>query len=205
MSDDWRDGSRSPMGCSAAMLVDAAPYSDEANEHSGNVRPRTAKPQRPRKGDAVHARTCRRCGFPGPHRDSSDCIAALRDVLSRVSDRTLARCQQAPAPAPPPRQQVPAPAPAPRRAAAPQRTPAPAPVSIPARRAVSLLTELVRATLRGDGGSGAAIFWDLISHRLAAQGSALTAAAWDGFKSEDVKPGPLHTNSAQVGYQYRGG
>jgi hypothetical protein len=79
---------RSLVGCSAALAVDAALYSDsdEAPGLAGN-RTRSAKPQQPRKADAVHPRTCWRCGLVIPpafkeHRTADDCISGLRDVIA---------------------------------------------------------------------------------------------------------------------------
>ena len=85
---DRRDEIYSPMGCSAAVAVDAAPYNDapaEDRRHVGRHRPVTLKP--PRAADALHPKTCLKCGLvvppcAGSHRNLTECVAALRNFIA---------------------------------------------------------------------------------------------------------------------------
>jgi hypothetical protein len=43
-----------------------------------------SRSEAPSDEDALPATTCLRCGMPGPHRRSSDCIASLRDALAEA-------------------------------------------------------------------------------------------------------------------------
>jgi hypothetical protein len=71
---------RSLVGCSAGMAVDAAPYESPRNYHQ-KPRVQALVPAQPE--DVLPANTCRRCGIRGRHPGASECIAALRDRLSR--------------------------------------------------------------------------------------------------------------------------
>jgi hypothetical protein len=71
---------RSMVGCSAQMAVDAAP--DEVGARTHQRKPRVNLPL-PRRGEGVPPHMCLRCGIPGKHPTAAACIDALRDRLSR--------------------------------------------------------------------------------------------------------------------------
>jgi hypothetical protein len=69
------------------MMTESALYADDTPPGARGNRSRTAKPQQPRKADAVHPRTCWRCGLVVPpafkeHTTALDCVDALRDALA---------------------------------------------------------------------------------------------------------------------------
>jgi hypothetical protein len=71
-------------GSSARVAADAALDPDgieRREDRRGRKRSQTLTPAR--ATDAVPADQCPRCGYRGPHATPSDCIAALRDRLSK--------------------------------------------------------------------------------------------------------------------------
>jgi hypothetical protein len=70
---------RSMVGCSAAMAVDAAPVDVGARCR----KPRIKDLPPARRGEGVPPHMCLRCGIPGKHPTAAACIDALRDRLAR--------------------------------------------------------------------------------------------------------------------------
>jgi hypothetical protein len=63
--------------------VDAAPHIDRDEWMKMQRKPKARKLTPARRGEGTPSNQCPRCGYSGPHFNADNCIAALRDRLSK--------------------------------------------------------------------------------------------------------------------------